>query len=151
MELATRCESVTEPQILADGNILSFVGRQQREHGLMLQEGEMDKHGGEINQNQPRPHRRYLLPTGRFTLGRFTLRFMRGGSRLCRCHARCASPTDRRGSGEMRRGHGDRKIPDRKELTIPHAHQSQCVRDVEPRYRARSRRLHRSDTRRRQC
>ena len=56
MELSVRRESLTEPEILSQGDILSFIGRHQRENALGLQAGEVDKHGNEVNEYQPYPH-----------------------------------------------------------------------------------------------
>jgi hypothetical protein len=56
MELAMCGESLTEPEILSQGEILSFIGRQQGKNGLRLQANEVDQHGDEVNQQQPQPH-----------------------------------------------------------------------------------------------
>jgi hypothetical protein len=51
VEFAMRSESLTEPEILSQREILSFIGRQQGEHGLRLQAGEVEQHRDEVNQH----------------------------------------------------------------------------------------------------
>jgi hypothetical protein len=68
VEFPVRRESLTEPEILSQGDILSFIGRHQRENGLGLQAGEVDKHGNEVNKYQPDPHLLCVRPGGRLSL-----------------------------------------------------------------------------------